>query len=427
MKVEKASGEFPPLLAAAATEEGRCASVSGAVFNLATSIIGAGIMSIPATLKVLGVVPAVLLIFAVAYMCEVSTDFLLRYTDSGSSTTYAGVMCESFGKMGSLALQISVTITNMGCLIIYLIIIGKINYLRHHYRSRSPGGDDPFGRFAGMVWHTLVEHAPSRASHRRALCHASPPPLKACSIGTRKEGPFASRIIVGDLGFCKIDPQTVVFVVVSSAMALYAFFQGKSESPRWLPDLSGNVSFFDLFTAVPVIVTAFTFHFNVHPIRYELDKLSDMETAVRISLIICAAIYTAIGFFGYLLFGDSTMADILTNFDRSSNSSVGALLNDIVRLSYALHLMLVYPLINYSLRINIDGLIFTKSPSLSSDGTRFLLLTFFLSGFVYLAAIAFPNIWSLFQFVGSTSAVCIAFIFPGAIALRSKLCIIFVL
>jgi len=38
--------------------------------------------------------------------------------------------------------------------------------------------------------------------------------------------------------------------------------------------------------------------------------------------------------------------------------------------------------------------------------------------FVYLATIAIPNIWVLFQFMGSTTAVCLSLIFPGAIVLR---------
>lgn len=103
----------------------RPASRSGAVFNVSTSIIGAGIMSIPATLKVLGVIPAFLLIVVVALLVDVSVEFLMRFTHSGNTTTYAGVMRESFGRVGSLATQICIMITNLGCLIMYLIILGK--------------------------------------------------------------------------------------------------------------------------------------------------------------------------------------------------------------------------------------------------------------------------------------------------------------
>ena len=104
-------------------------SVSGAVFNVSTSIIGAGIMSIPATLKVLGVIPALALIVLIAMLVDISVEFMLRFTYSGDSITYAGLMKESFGRLGSVLVQICVMITNLGCLIIYLIIIGK--HLHH--------------------------------------------------------------------------------------------------------------------------------------------------------------------------------------------------------------------------------------------------------------------------------------------------------
>lgn len=103
------------------------ASISGAVFNVSTSMIGAGIMSIPATLKVLGIIPGFFIIIIMAFLVEITVEFLLRYTHSGESNTYAGVMAESFGKVGSVALQLCVMVSNLGALIIYLIIIGKSN------------------------------------------------------------------------------------------------------------------------------------------------------------------------------------------------------------------------------------------------------------------------------------------------------------
>ena len=59
-----ATGKHAPLLPKKKQREKR-ASVHGAVFNVSTSIIGAGIMSIPATLKVLGIIPALVLIMII--------------------------------------------------------------------------------------------------------------------------------------------------------------------------------------------------------------------------------------------------------------------------------------------------------------------------------------------------------------------------
>ncbi|KAL5711471.1 hypothetical protein ACHQM5_021923 [Ranunculus cassubicifolius] len=372
------------------------ASVSGAVFNVSTSIIGAGIMSIPATLKVLGIIPAILLILFVAVLSDISVDFLLRYTKSGK--TYAGVMCESFGRVGSVALQVCVMVTNMGSLIIYLIIIGDV------LSGTESNGNVHYGilqDWFGVHWWN------SRAfTLLFTVIFIMLPLVLLRRVESLR---FTSALSVF---------LAVVFVFISSVMAISALWHGKTETPRLLPDLAHRTSFFELFTAVPVIVTAFTFHFNVHPIVAELRKPSDMVTATRISLVLCASIYCAVGFFGYLLFGESTMSDILANFDQNFSLQVGSVLNDTVRLSYALHLMLVFPLLNFSLRINIDGLLFPKWPLLSTHAIRFTCLTSFLLAFIYIAAIAIPNIWYFFQFLGSTSAVCLAFVFPGAIVLR---------
>ncbi|KAH0865141.1 hypothetical protein HID58_082352 [Brassica napus] len=258
--VEKMSPPIKsPLLPKQEPSSEKHGSTSGVVFNVSTSIIGAGIMSMPAAFKVLGVVPALLIITIIAWLSTISVGFLMKSTLAGEATTYAGVMKESFGKAGSVAVQ----------------------------------------------------------------------------------------------EMCSPDPLHVI-------------------------------------------------------------------PATKISVILCAAIYFATGLFGYLLFGDATMSDILVNFDESSGSSIGSLLNDIVRLSYALHLMLVFPLMNFSLRANLDELMFpTMKAPLAKDTKRFVGLTLALLICCFLSAIAVPDIWYFFQFLGSTTTVSIAFIFPAAIVLRN--------
>ncbi|MCD9646763.1 Amino acid transporter avt6c [Datura stramonium] len=366
-----------------------------AVFNVSTSIIGAGIMSVPATLKVLGVIPAFVLIVLVALLVDISVDFMLRFTYAGESKTYAELMKESFGKIGSVAVQISVMITNLGCLIMYLIIIGDV----------LSGQEKHLGvlqEWFGIHWWN---------SRNFAILFIVLFVMLPLVLYRRIESLWLSSALAVLLA--------IVFVVICSVMAITAILKGKTVSPRMLPQMDSETSFFNLFTAVPVIVTAFTFHFNVHPIGIELGKPAAMSSAVKISLVLCAAIYFSIGIFGYLLFGDSIMPDILVNFDKSSGTSaISSMLNDVVRLSYAFHLMLVFPLLNFSLRANIDELVFPKKPFLATDTRRFVSLSLVLLAFTYVAAICIPSIWYIFQFMGSTSGVCLAFIFPGAIALR---------
>ncbi|PNT73125.1 amino acid transporter AVT6C isoform X4 [Brachypodium distachyon] len=325
------------------------ASVLGAVFNVSTSVVGAGIMSIPASMRVLGVAPAVALIVGVALLANAAVEFMLRYTRAGSlaTTSYAALMGGSFGRAGAALLNVFVAFNCVGTLTVYLIIIDSL-------------------RFTSAVSILLA----------------------------------------------------AVFMLISMGIALYALFSGTAKVPRMLPDFSRLSSPFELFTAVPVIVVAFTFHFNVHPIRAELSKTSDMKAATRISLVLCSVIYAAVGFFGFLLFGDATMPDVLANFDSSSGSGVPQALNDAARLSYALHLVLVFPLLHYSLRVNVDELLFPGRRPLAADTRRFVSLTAALMAALYALAIAIPSIWTLFEYTGSTFAVCISLIFPGAIVLR---------
>lgn len=385
-----------PLLPTAKSINSGGATVSGAVFNVSTSMIGAGIMSIPATFKVLGIVPGFAVILMVAFLVDVTVEFLLRYTNTGSSETYGELMAESFGRVGSVGLQVCVVVTNLGALIIYLIIIGDV------LCGSQSGGSLHLGilqQFFGIQWWN------SRACTLFVVVlFVMFPLLLLRSIESLKHASAVSIILA------------VVFVVICSVMAIYALFQGKTQRLKFFPDFS--TGFLDLFTTIPVFATGFGCHVNVHPVRAELNRPSQMSSAVKISLVLCVIIYFAVGFFGYLLFGDTIMSDMLVNFDQNSYSTLGSVLNVIVRLSYSIHLMLVFPVMNFSLRVNVDELLFPKKPSLANDTFRFVSITCILLSFIYVAAIAIPDIWYFFQFMGTTTVMCLMFIFPSAIILR---------
>ncbi|OAY70448.1 probable sodium-coupled neutral amino acid transporter 6 [Ananas comosus] len=396
-----------PLLPEYAAESGGGggASVSGAVFNVSTSIVGAGIMSIPAAMRVLGVGPALALIAAVAFLSDASVEFLMRYTGwSSGAPSYAGLMGEAFGRAGAAVLNLCIAVTTAGTLIVFLIIIGDV------LSGSVSGGETHAGvlqEWFGEQWWNGREVA---------LLFIVVFVLLPLVLPKRVDSlRFTSAVSI---------LLAAVFMCISLGIAISALIHGTAKMPRLFPDFANLSSVFELFTAVPVVVVAFTFHFNVHPIRAELEKASDMATAVRVSLLLCSALYSAVGLLGYLLFGDATMPDVLSNFDRSvsgSGSPLDRALNDAVRLSYALHLILVFPLLHFSLRLNVDELLFARLRArrpLRSDNVRFAAVTGCLLGLLYVAAVAIPDVWALFQFFGSTTAVCISLIFPGAIVLR---------
>ncbi|KAF8399238.1 hypothetical protein HHK36_015103 [Tetracentron sinense] len=374
------------------------ASFSGAVFNLSTTIVGAGIMALPATMKVLGLVPGIAIIIFVAFLTEASVEMLLRFSRAGKSVSYGGVMGDAFGMTGKILLQICVIINNVGVLIVYMIIIGDVvsgtSSSGVHHAGVLEGwfGEQWWnGRFFILLATTLAVFAPLACFKR---------------IDSLR---FTSALSVA---------LAVVFLVITAGITIVKSVNGTVTIPRLFPNVTDMTSFWNIFTVVPVLVTAYICHYNVHTIDNELEDSSLIQPVVRTSLGLCSTVYIMTSFFGILLFGDSTLEDVLANFDTNLGIPYSSLLNDAVRVSYAFHLMLVFPVIFYPLRLNLDGLLFPSARPLVSDNRRFALISIGLIALVFLGANFIPSIWDAFQFTGATAAVCLGFIFPAAITLR---------
>ncbi|KAK3231178.1 hypothetical protein Dsin_003059 [Dipteronia sinensis] len=374
------------------------ASFSGAVFNLSTTIVGAGIMALPATVKQLGLVPGLIMIVLVGWLTESSIDMIIRFSRASKSTTYGGVVADAFGGSGRTLLLLCIVVNNLGMLIVYMIIIGDVlsgTWLggEHHSGVTEEWFGQHWwtGRSTLLLMTTLFVFAPLVSLKRvDSLRYTS-----ALSVGL-----------------------AVVFVVITAGIAIVKWIDGSIVMPHLFPKIVDQASFWKLFTTIPILVTAYICHHNVHPIENELKDQTQMKPIVRASLTLCSTVYIATSFFGLLLFGDNTLDDVLANFDGELGIPYSSLLDDMVRMSYGVHLMLVFPIVFFSLRLNLDGLLFPYAIPIAFDNRRFFLVTTALMGFIFMGANFVPSIWDAFQFTGATAAVSVGFIFPAAIALR---------
>ncbi|CAH8380386.1 unnamed protein product [Eruca vesicaria subsp. sativa] len=330
------------------------ASFTEGVLKLATTIIGAGIMALPATMKILGLVPGIVMIVLMAFLTDKTIELLLRFSGIGKARSYGGLMQDSFGTPGRIALQVAALFTNIGVLIVYMIIIGDVL-------------EDMLDGWLGKSWWD-----------KRA-------------------------IVLLVISLCLIAPLTAFKRIdalrVTSAISL------------------GLAVVFLVFTA-GIVVTKFCF--RVHDIQNELGDATQIKPVVRSALFISSSVYIMTSLFGYLLFGDSTLADVLKNFHHDLKIPYGPVLGGAVRLSYAAHLLLVYPIIFYPLRANIDGLLFPTAPSLTTSNLRFASITAGLIALIFVGANFIPSIWDAFQLTGATASVCIGFIFPAAVILKNR-------
>lgn len=376
------------------------ASFTGAVFNLSTTVVGAGIMSLPATMKVLGLVPGILVIIFMAFLTEASIEMLIRFSKVGKSSSYGGLMNDAFGKYGRMLLQVCVLVNNIGVLVVYMIIIGDVlsgttaDGVHHAGVLEGWFGEQWWNaRTMVLLITTLVVFVPLACLKRiDSLRYTS-----ALSVAL-----------------------AVVFLVVTAGITIFKLISRSIMMPRLLPEVNDFTSMFKLFTVVPVLVTAYICHYNVHTIENELEDRTKIKAVVRTSLVLCSSVYVMTSLFGFLLFGDETLDDVLANFDKNLGVPYSYLLNDAVRVSYAAHLMLVFPIVFFPLRLNLDGLFFPSARPLISDNLRFSLISFGLIGLIFLGANFIPSIWDAFQFTGATAAVCIGFIFPAAVTLADR-------
>ncbi|KAE8659350.1 Transmembrane amino acid transporter family protein isoform 3 [Hibiscus syriacus] len=400
-----ADEEHPLLLPKQQDEDGvhgefNGASLPGAVFNLSTTIVGAGIMALPAMMKVLGLILGVTLIVFMAFLTDASIELLLRFSKAAKTSSYGGLMGDAFGKYGKILLQVSVLVNNIGVLIVFMIIIGDV--LSGTTSSGVHHAGVLEGWFGQHWWNgrTFVLFATTIGIFSPLACFKRIDSLR-----------FSSALSVA---------LAIVFLVITLGIAMFKLINGTIMMPKLLPDVVDLSSFWELFTVFPVVVTAYLCHFNVHSIANELKGSTQMGLVVRVSLASCAVVYVLISFFGFLLFGEATLDDVLSNFDTDLGIPYSSLLNDAVRVSYAAHLMLVFPVIFYPLRLNIDGLFFPSARPLAQSNTRFASVTSGLITLVYLGANFIPSIWVAFQFTGATAAVCLGFIFPAAVTLRDR-------
>ncbi|KAJ1413983.1 Amino acid transporter, transmembrane domain [Sesbania bispinosa] len=347
-------------------------------FNLSTTIIGAGIMGLPACVKKLGMVPGLLIIILTAFLTEKSIEFMIRFPGLEIFLLMEvswGMPLENMEKLcGDMCCD---------------VISGTSSSGIHHSGVLE-------GWF-GVHWWT------GRTFVLVVITFAVFAPFDSLR--------FTSALSVG---------LAVVFLVIAVGISIVKIISGGIEMPRLFPIITDAVSVFELFTVVPVLVTAYICHYNVHSIDNELEDSSWMHGVVRTSLALCSSVYLLTSFFGFLLFGEETLDDVLANFDTDLGIPFGSVLNDAVRFSYAAHLVLVFSVVFYAVRVNIDSLIFSSSRPLVLDNFRFASITIVLVGIIFLGANFIPSIWDIFQFTGATAAVCVGFIFPAAVTLRDR-------
>lgn len=379
-----------------------------ATANLATTIIGAGIMALPKAFGTLGIVLGMACLAGIFVLSLFSLNALVRVSRMTHHWTYHEAVEAEFGRPGLLALKVAIIINNAGSMIVYLIIIGDVLV-----------GVPP--DYNGLITNLVGLHDPSVWFVSRPFVLAV-----ACLLV------LAPLLSLRDLG--RLGPMSTAGVVIAGGFATsvvavtgIAIFKGQIGDFHWLPtdDMLGHTwqqKLVNLLAVLPVISLSFICHYNVHPIAHSLERFSNrrMRMVINRALVVCTCVFTLVAAGGYCLFGSHTQANILNNLTPEGLAPIigvgpGRVLSFAVRLGYCTCLMATFAMLNWALRETLSKLLF-GTPMLPGPG--FFVLSYCVLALLYVVAILVPSVWTAMSVTGATAATFVAFILPGMLLLR---------
>mmetsp|Transcript_29763 Transcript_29763/g.72516 ORF Transcript_29763/g.72516 Transcript_29763/m.72516 type:complete len:531 (+) Transcript_29763:56-1648(+) len=263
-------------------------SLRGSIFTLASSAIGAGLLSLPFVLKQTGLAFGVLICAAGAFLALLSLNLLLESADvifrgrgmtGGRCITYSQLVTEILGERSGIFLEAVLVVYSFGTVVGYFLVISaSVNSVCRSFHVSFPSENFPVYVASLMVL------------------------------------PLAMFRDISSLAYSSLFG-VFTMVAVCFVIAYKGYEQGSIEG---VPVL---VAQFDhgVCSAISLVFFAYNCHVNVFAIYSSLrfPMLSRMQKVTRRSVVLQLILYTGVAISGYAIFKDQTKGNILDNFPPS--------------------------------------------------------------------------------------------------------------
>lgn len=372
-------------------------SLMGALFNLTTTIVGGGTLSIPFAMAATGSILGVLIILMSACFGAMSAHLLVKLSITATAPAFKDIAIDAYGVLGAKIVELVIVLFTWGAMAAYLVIMENfltpiLNLMVHGFSAtplcptincvtHCPWYFDP--KFILAVWSVVILLPLGLLKKLSALKYTS---------------------VISLLSTCYI----VLVVVIRSIQSV--FF---SDFKLLVPD-SAVLFLVDLrmFVAFPILVIAFAFHMNLGPVQMDLQNptMGRVQAACGGAVSIGTVLYIVMGIFGYILFGGVVSSNVLNSFVDPSD-----ILVQIGRCMFLLVVTMAFPLIVYPCRSNLQTLLFRK---LTRDNLFHYLVTPILLVTAYGVAISGVSLGLVFGVVGATCGNFLIYTFPGALYLK---------
>jgi amino acid permease len=387
----------------------------GAIFNLANTIIGSGVLAMPFACKQAGTImfPVLLILTGLLanyamYILFASTEKLqerlaaekgdvegreplIGHDDAhGTEMNYPIMGRHLLGKRGELIASWAVTLQQIGACIAYIVIVADV--LTTVMELVLPDGSIFAKRYTIQLIVVIVIIFPLTLLRK---------------MDSLKYTSFLSLFFI--ISF-------ILAVACTSAYKLTHDEYTVTAKPIQGEMQTGPDSFQGFFKTLPILCFAFLCHQNAFPIYNELEgaSLGKMSQISIISMSICGSAYMLTAFFGYAVFKGDVDANLLKNYEVKG-TDVSTLM-DIVRVGFGLSFTFSYPIILFEARHNLDMLVFGDQPY---SFKRYLCWNIGIVSLTLTVGILAPGIDVVLGLVGSTCSPMMVFVLPALFYLYS--------
>ncbi|KAI9292903.1 hypothetical protein K502DRAFT_338222 [Neoconidiobolus thromboides FSU 785] len=357
-------------------------SAFSSFLNMTNSIIGAGIIGLPFSMRQSGMFVGLILLAVLTWVADWTINLLVHNAKLSGTKSYQELAHFCFGKFGLILISVSQFVFAFGGMCAYTVIIG-----------------DTIPAVILALFPSIKDHPTLYLLGNRKFM------IALLTIGISY--PLSLLRDISKLAKASFFALVAMFIIVVAVLVEGPYVP---EELKGSPSLNWNFFNKGMFQGVAVIAFALVCHHNSFVIFADLEKptmdrfamITHLSTGV--SMFFCAIMATA----GYVAFTDKTEGNILNNFP-ADNTFI-----NIARFCFGLNMFSTFPLEHYVAREVIENYYYPN------DITPFksFLATTVLVGISLLIALVTCDLGFVMEITGGLSASVLAFILPAACYLK---------
>jgi amino acid permease len=365
-------------------------SLAASVFNLCNTTLGAGVVSIPYFYAQCGVLLGTVILIIISAVSVFCNFLLVSSSWATDIWSFGGLAKKAYGDAGTLTFQICMISLTLGVMSAYYVQLGETG-------SQSLNSFLP--KSLENKWYTSDLAV-------KAVC-------TLCPIF-----PFVFQRKLSALAMVSL------FVVI---VILYlAFVVCYVSTETFADDIDDDkpfdnevkLVFFgkEFFTAVPIVVLAFSNSLNVHEIVSDLERPTPerVKLFLLITNFLVTVVYMIIGIAGYSHFGNKTQDNIIVNYSEVKGAKSGIVSG--AEIGLVIVIVCSYPMLLFPCRTTLDNILKTNLPATMatySDNTFFYGETLLIVATTFTISVLVPVLGTIMGYTGAIAGTLMTFTFPA--------------